>query len=401
MVDSALSSSEQPKPKRLRLYATRESAERGEVSLLALLETVLAMSVAVGLSVWFDSVKWLAGACALAPLLLLRTEDSVSRALGWVARIDPNEKWFYWASIACGFCALALCIWFTDWWALLITAGFGGALLASSIALLTFYVRFGATAVSLLKHPVQSVLAIPENWRRVVLATDSAVPPVFIPGSDSGPQFFLSELEKGNYVRKWILLTLFFGFYPLTAAYRWSVKTTCLVYLPIVWIVDTAKHTPGSVRFMLKDFLKDDIQRLRRVLGVAAILCLSLKVALLLHINAAVMWMKERLPGWVLTIIREWNHYIVPREIPLSQIAPALNGALAAGLWVYARRVLRLKESTPSEGTVLAVWRTLTTLSLILSLYTIACAAIITRRAGNLTETLQRLWELTGRRLLP
>ena len=101
------------------------------------------------------------------------------------------------------------------------------------------------------------------------------------------------------------------------------------------------------------------------------------------------------------TILQKWDHYIVPHQVPLWQIAPAVNGVLAIGLWLFGRRVLRLKDRAPAERTVLAVWRTLTTLSLALSLYTIVCVVLITWRAGNLLENLQHLWNLIGKQPLP
>lgn len=67
--------------KSLRLVSTRESVDRGEITLLAIVETLLAMALLIGLSVCVDSVKWLSVACVLAPLLLLRTVDSVQRGL--------------------------------------------------------------------------------------------------------------------------------------------------------------------------------------------------------------------------------------------------------------------------------------------------------------------------------
>ena len=202
-------------------------------------------------------------------------------------------------------------------------------------------------------------------------------------------------------IERWISLTAFLGLYPLTAVYRWSLKATCLIYLPLVWLVNRARFTPGSTRQALEDYSADDIQRVRRVLAVVAITGLTLKITLLWYVHDAVQWVKANIPEWLLKILREWNHYIVPHEVPLWQIAPAVNGILAVGLWRYARYVLRLKERAPTERVVLAVWRTATTLSLLLSLYTIGCTLLITWRAGNLLETLSRLWSMVGKQVVP
>ena len=109
-------SSDAPRGRKpMRLVSTRESIDRGEITLLAIVETLVAVLVLIGLSVWFDSVKWLAGACALAPLLLLRTDDSVQRGLRWIVQWDD---WFsadesaFKVFLPCSILgALALCVW--------------------------------------------------------------------------------------------------------------------------------------------------------------------------------------------------------------------------------------------------------------------------------------------------
>ncbi|MEK6259009.1 MAG: hypothetical protein AABP62_10375 [Planctomycetota bacterium] len=386
----------------MRLVSTRESIDRGEISLLAIVETLLAMITLVVLSVWFDSIQWLAGACAIAPLLLLRTEDSVQRGLRWNARFgELDKKWLLVLALCVGLGSLAFCIWLTRWWTLLIVLVLGGSLFGSICVPVFLVIRLGATAISVLKHPVQCLLAIPENWRRIVLATDSHTPPEFLPGDDEGPLILLDDWHQGNVIIRWFCLTAFLGLYPLTAAYRWSVKATCLIYLPLVWLVNTARYTPGSMRQSLEDYLADDIQFVRRVLAPLAMVALAFKITLLWYVNDAAVWLKENAPLWLLKMLRDWDHYIVPHQVPLWQIAPAVNGALAIGLWFYARYVLRMKERGPSERTVLIVWRTVTTVILLLSLYTIGCTVLITWKAGHLAENLSRLWSLIGKQPIP
>ena len=389
----------------MRLVSTRESIDRGEISLLAIVETLLAVTVLVGMSVWFDPFKWLAGACAIAPLLLLRTKDSVERGLRWRRWLIENKKIRLTIVIIGSLLVVwAVCFSLRSWRAQLCLLLLFGLEHGVSLSLQYFVIRFGATALSVLKHPLQGMLAIPENWRRIVLATDSHTPPEFLPGADAdiGQVDLLGE---GVYIhgayRRWFELTSFLALYSLTALYRWSVKATCLIYLPLVWLVSTARFTPGSMRQTLEDYLADDIQRVRRVLAAVVFAALTLKITLLWYVNDAVLWVKENVPVWVLKILRDWDHYVVPHQIPLWQIAPAVNGILAIGLWLYTRRVLYLKERAPTEGTVLAAWRTVTTLTLFLSMYTIGCTVLITWKAGHLAEALSRLWSMIGKQLIP
>jgi len=74
----------------MRLYSTAESVDKGEISLLAILETILATAIAIYLSVTFDSFKWIAWSACIAPFLLLRTEQST--AVG-IKRLDEHVQW--------------------------------------------------------------------------------------------------------------------------------------------------------------------------------------------------------------------------------------------------------------------------------------------------------------------
>ena len=60
----------------MRLYSTAESVDKGEISILAIVETIAATSLAIYLSVKFGSFKWIAWSACIAPFLLLRTEQS-------------------------------------------------------------------------------------------------------------------------------------------------------------------------------------------------------------------------------------------------------------------------------------------------------------------------------------
>ena len=95
--------------------------------------------------------------------------------------------------------------------------------------------------------------------------------------------------------------------------------------------------------------------------------------------------------------------YVMPHEMPLWQIASALNGIIAISLWLFARSVWRKakKNRAPADSTVLAVWRTGRALSVALSLYTISCTLLITWHEGRLAENLHRLWDSIGKRVLP
>src|SRR3954451_17145523 len=72
----------------MRLISTEESVARGEVSILAIIETLLAIALVFYLSAHCNTLRWLAVAMCVSPLLLLRTEESVRLGI---------KYWHWWA----------------------------------------------------------------------------------------------------------------------------------------------------------------------------------------------------------------------------------------------------------------------------------------------------------------
>lgn len=391
----------------MRWHATRESVDEGEVSALAVAETLLAVAVLVMLSLWFDTLKWLAGASCLAPLLLLRTDDSVRKGLRWMRWVSERkrgEKWIPKARITSAIIVLGICVWIAvwvaGWWAALIIFALISPvfLLPFSLAylpVLCFCVRLGATLGSVLRHPLQSLGAIPRNWRRIVLGTDTTRGPEFMPGDEFGPL----SLLRGQPRWPWsdgILYDAALFLYVPTVAYRWSLKATCMIYMPLIWLVEAGRLSP-NLREALDDYQASDLRRIGTLMSLGYIAALVVKVILLMTVAEFVEWWDGNRALQFLKI------YIVPHQVPLWQIASALNAVLAIILWVYARHVLRLigKKKGQTEGRVRAVWQTAKAITVVLALYSIACTVIITCKEGHLVDTLRRLWSVTGKQWLP
>ena len=380
----------------VRWCSTRESIEKGEVSVLAIVETLLAVALLVTLSLWLNTIQWLAGAVCIAPLLLLRTEDSTRRGLVWW-NVLQKVHWFVHLVAICGFLSIAPVIWLYGWWSILILIFFGGTVVAFVLFPAFLLIRIGATTLSVVRHPIQSCATIPGNWRRIVLATDTATAPEYIPGDDAGPMNIINKWHNENAFEKWLSATAFLGFYPITAAYRWSVKATCLIYLPLIWLVETARFFPASVREALDDYQASDWRRITLPVSALSIAAFLVKWLLVLHWNDFALWWDGN------AALRLLKLYVVPQEMPLWQLASALNGGIAIYLWFYARAILRLlaKNRAPAETTVRGVWQTFTVISAALSLYTISCTLLITWEKGRLVENIGRIWHSIGHKLLP
>ena len=65
----------------MRLTSNQESVAKGEVSVLAIVETLLAIALVFYLSAHFNTLRWLSIAMWVSPLLLLRTDESTRLGL--------------------------------------------------------------------------------------------------------------------------------------------------------------------------------------------------------------------------------------------------------------------------------------------------------------------------------
>ena len=386
----------------MRLHSTKESTAAGEPSVLAIVETLLASAVLIWLSIHFNTTRWLAVAVCLAPLTLLRTEESVLRGLRWKEWWDVGNR-FTWGVGALSFLlwnGSIVFIWREHGW------GWGlgmiplGLLPAAVgvVALFFFSIRFGATLGSVLRHPVATAAAMPRNWQRIVLATDSANDPEFIPGDDHGPVSGWKESWiSGDGFDRWFFTLLALFVYPFFASYRWSVKATCLVYTPLLWLAGKARYSPPDLRLALEDYQVDPLTRLRAVFTLFLLAFFAAKVAFMAAVNGFAAWC-ESTPGltWLSLLI-------APRSIPLWQLAAAGNSLLFLGLWRYAWKQARLYNTgrPPDPARVLTIWRTFTVLSVLLTIYTIGCQVTLLVREGDPLDTLRDLWQSIGHKLWP
>jgi len=74
----------------MRWVSSKESVAKGEVSVLAIVETLCAIALVFYLSSHFNTLRWLAIAMCVSPLLLLRTEVSTRLAIDWFDQIIPR-----------------------------------------------------------------------------------------------------------------------------------------------------------------------------------------------------------------------------------------------------------------------------------------------------------------------
>lgn len=416
------------KPRALRFWSTRESIDRGELSVLAIIETLLAIVLLIALTVWFDTLKWMAVACALAPVMLLRTKESVNNGLQWWEHLRSAPKFPHVVHVFSTIAIVAISFMVARligsyWWIpLILLLSMSGLWSAIGLVAIYYSIRSSATILEAFRKPFQSFCSIPENWICIVLQTDSHTPPEFLPSHYVAPADLVrmtfasvrprfQKMIKSLHARhpgwlatlvRWLWNTSRVGLYPFTTVYRASVKAACVIYLPLLWLARKAQYLPRtSVRAMLQDYLIDDIQRVRRWLATISVTTLMAKVFIWWNLAEARSWVYEHVPVWGLKVLHDWSLYLDPQHVPWWQITPALNGLLALSLMIYARRVLNLKDHISPDAVVLRNWRIANVLSAMLSIYTIICVVHITWKAGDLLGTLQKVSQMLDHRLVP
>jgi hypothetical protein len=292
----------QPTTPPFRWYSTVESAENLEFSVLAVLESVGAVTLSLWLAWHFQTYTHLMVAIVIAPLLLLRTDESVELGLRWYGGFlefmsggDEERMMIFFSLIGLIFIFL---LWFIipfySW--LLITLifvfsrlllfteaiyqlldkleGLGGRLVllvfvllvlvfgvvtAGEIVVVSLIIKFAATTFTCFQQLLQQrsgncLHVIPLNWYRIVLATDMVHPPELLPGIELPKYQVLtgefSEFLCSEWIGKLITQSDVFGkmfrvingiflFLP-ALLYRWSLKSSALFYLPFLWIIGTS-----------------------------------------------------------------------------------------------------------------------------------------------------------------
>jgi hypothetical protein len=363
----------------MRLYSNEKSVTHGEVSILAIAESLIAVALVFFLSVHFATLQWLAVAACSAPLLLLRTEASTEREARWMGFIlegkagEKGEEWEYGPLIF-----------------LLITT----YTLFTGQILLPIIVRFAATLFSVMVAPIPAIKAIPTNWSQVTLSMDSVYPVELIPGRVS---FRLRRFLPGvlgaepEFFARIASLSICLMFVP-AYLYRCSLKATSIIYAPLVLVARTTFRQIGDLRVELARIARSDFTKIAAAYGFFVIATFVAKVAFMINVGDFADWWDTHPMSRFLAL------YIVPAEVPIWQLAAVANSLLALGVFLFTRAALiQIENGTPwSARSVEAALRATTFIRWTLTLYTIFCTGYITLYAAKDWH-----WPRLGTKLFP
>lgn len=258
----------------MRLFSNPRSADEGEISALACFETLVAMAITVAVGVLRHDWTHVAVAVSVAPFVLLRTHLATLTAVRWT---DKVGLWLIRLRIRARKRSPAY---------LLIVS----PVVDLGLVVMPLAIRTVTLVVAAVCHPMSAIKAIPVNWRRFTLATDFAHPPEVIPGhwrygAKNSPYHW-------SWVRGWAflpprdnydLLDLFRTLmnsllFPLSllilylpaVLFRMSLKSTCVVYLPVLWLLSASPQALDPRRRL--EFIKEnELEKLRRRYSVGAL----------------------------------------------------------------------------------------------------------------------------------
>jgi hypothetical protein len=373
---------------------TQGSADKGLISLLALIETLVATAVSASIALHYGTHYLLVSAC-IAPLLLLRTPASQELGLRWGLQVvhwawdrililfdklpDPSIK-----RIKRIHPVLRLPL-----HTVILVPGIILSISGlTTSALLTLGVRFLATFVAFCKTPFRCLEAIPVNWWRNIACIDMTHMPEPLPGLEQAidaPEFSKFRnaymLHPGRtlklilgkardededsftlWILQWLTAALFILLIALPAwLYRWSLKGTFLLYSPLVWVAHRSFTDNPWDRLM--DLRELAFYRLiRRYSVLVLVLLLARGVLDILIPTWPSLW--AGLPSAAIL-----DAVLAPHSLPFWQLAMGINALTAWALYFFADWALKRHERgrPPHEhgldGILRALWLVRTSLS--------------------------------------
>lgn len=273
--------------------------------------------------------------------------------------------------------------------------------------------RFVAICSVFLRHPMKVFRAMPGNWKRVVLATDGHCPPETLPGIEvsrtplvtrwSQRQVLVPEdreaiksgqprLYAGMVVLMYPLLAIaHYAGFMVPLLYRWSLKATCLIYLPIIYLIKNRYSEDCTATDYVQDFSEGKLERIIRCYSVVVMFVTLVPVGLLPGLPRVAQWMGkiQENGGPALILFQDLfiptNGFIL--TFKLWHIARLANAAITLYLFYYADRAKRrLEHARWSEQDVKRRFDRLRDIQVFLAFYIMTCILVRLIRFGVFGE---------------
>lgn len=374
--------SETPPLQRWVYRSNPSTADNRIVSLLAIVETIIAVCLYSLIIQRFDTYLHLAIAACIAPFLLLRTDYSTRIGLRILAH--AIDIYVIWETR------------FLSW------PYYTGFIFFMIIACLLFVlipcVRLYASLVGFIFHPIISISNIPSNWVRINLCVDSYCNPEILPGihHSNNKEFMLelSDIRYSGYSNLFYYLLCMIGIvfiYGPSLFYRWSIKGTSIIWLPLLWaaglIVDkSSKQDDDLIRRQADHVRNGLLTKIVLIFSTITIFFGFLKLYLFAEwARVADVW-KATMPSLI-------DELIAPLYVYPWHITALINSILMWSLILWLDKRVRSPQDYSAQTTASVMRYSLWTRRL-LTLYTSANCLFIVLYLAELFTHLPFQWRL-------
>lgn len=380
----------------IRWVSTPESIKANQPSVLAIVETLAAMTVSIWIAVTWNTYLHIAIGALIAPLLLMRTDESCIQGVEIARKLRDSLKLFVVYSSEQS----------RSRYEMLLPIKLLLALIG--MPMLFFVARMAAWIVTLVRQPLVSLAAIPCNWRYATATLDSKKWPDILLAPRNAPESLYAGIchDIGTLIKKfseisssekgclgWSLWIVCMPLLVVPAfAYRWSLKSTAIIWFPLLWAIRSVSMAGKSFRTCLSIYLLDPITKIALWASIAFTTGFAIKIVLFNEFTSFVDW-------WNATPLRRvLSIYVAPGELQWWQVVMVINSAIAITMYILACRwLVRIEHEVLSDE---ALPRRLFLIGMfirpLLSCYTIACTLYITVRVAFDLQ-----WPALGTKLFP
>jgi len=378
------------------IYSSRSSIQNEEVSALAIVETLAAVTILFLICYKNESLAPLALGSIIAPFLLLKTQRSIKQALNIADALLPLPfgilfglySWLARKSLP--LLRINRAVFIIVFSVIALSGIVISTISAAIIVLLSIVIKVLVTTYNFFFHFLECLEAIPSNWRKVVLCTDTATLPELIPGAAEskldGVRIVMLETMFAALARiskegaipvkiagySMMSIVIAVSFIP-AVAYRLSLKSTALIWSPLLWAVNPIRKAENVRHYALgvKQLARNRIAR-----GYSVFIA----IILLGKFGIWILWLQLGQSLRQVLTSPAIDRYLAPEDIITWHLAAFVNAILS--WWMFFRADEYLHESSGGQSDIDApakkFFKYVGTIKNILTIYTLFCAIYIT-----------------------
>ncbi|MGD9623625.1 MAG: hypothetical protein AB7U51_03105 [Arcobacter sp.] len=235
-------------------HSSEASIQNREISFLAILEIVLAISLYWGIAVYYDFYLHIIMSVFLTPFLLLKSKESISYSLDFFAK-SANFKISllsfqkkvenFLIAIFIILMIYIFGIYEINFWNTIILSL--SAMLFAQVIAIIFIISI-IKVVSIVKYILKGIYNININWFNFCFVIDVSKIPELIPNIETDERisndfklsFFMENIKKErSKINVLIRILVFIAMYISSIFYRFSIKSTFWFYIPLLFLVKT------------------------------------------------------------------------------------------------------------------------------------------------------------------